>query len=175
MNRTEIATNSSIISNSVIGGFEPNTWSTKTYTYTYGSIMATLFVFALARSVIFFNFCASASQNLHDAMFRGLISTKMRFFETNPSGRIMNRFSKDMGTADEALPKSFLDASQINLGMLGAILVTIFTNFRFSIVILIMSALFLLARKIYLGSSTNIKRLEGMSKLKFHLKLPFHS
>lgn len=76
----------------------------------------------------------------------------------------MNRFSKDMGTADEALPKSFLDAVQINLGMLGAILVTIFTNVKFSIVVLIMSALFLIARKVYLRSSTNIKRLEGMSK-----------
>lgn len=125
--------------------------------------MASLFVIALTRSVTFFRFCATVSQNLHDRMFRGLISTKMRFFDTNPSGRIMNRFSKDMGSADEALPKSCLDAAQINLGMLGAILVTIFTNLKFSIVILIMSAFFLIARKIYLGSSTNIKRFEGIS------------
>lgn len=68
-----------------------------------------------------------------------------------------------MGSADEALPKSCLDAAQINLSMVGAILVTIFTNLKFSIVILIMSVFFFLARKFYLKSSTNIKRLEGMS------------
>lgn len=125
--------------------------------------MASLFIVAISRSLTFFNFCATASQNLHDSMFRGLISTRMRFFETNPSGRIMNRISKDMGSTDEALPKSCFDATQINLGMVGAILVTIFTNIKFSIVILIMGVLFLLARKIYLKCSTNIKRFEGTS------------
>lgn len=126
--------------------------------------MASLFIITLARSVTFFRFCTIASQNLHDTMFRALISTPMRFFNLNPSGRIMNRFSKDMGTADEALPKSILDAAQINLAMFGAILVTIYTNVRFSIVILIMGVLFVCARNIYLKCSTNIKRLEGTSK-----------
>lgn len=92
--------------------------------------MASLFFIALTRSVTFFRFCATASQKLHDKMFFGLISTPMRFFDLNPSGRIMNRFSKDMGSTDEALPKSLLDAAQINLSMVGAILVTIYTNVR---------------------------------------------
>lgn len=37
----------------------------------------------------------------------------MRFFDVNPSGRIMNRFSKDMGTIDELLPKVLIDAIQV--------------------------------------------------------------
>lgn len=146
-----------------------DSWSTSTYSYIYGGIMATLFMTALTRSMTFFNFCGTASQNLHDRMFRGLISTKMRFFDTNPSGRIINRFSKDMGSTDEALPKSCLDAAQINLGMVGAILVTIFTNIHFSIVIIVMSVFFFLARRIYLRCSTNIKRFEGTSMLYFTL------
>lgn len=139
-------------------------WSTETYTYIYGGIMVSLLVIALSRSITFFRVCANASQNLHDRMFHSLISTTMRFFDINPSGRIMNRFSKDMGSTDEPLPKSFLDAAQINLSMLGAILVTIFTNIKFAIIVLVLSMLFVLARKIYLKSSTNIKRLEGTSR-----------
>lgn len=131
-----------------------------------GSIILSLFVIAVARSIIFYNFFAAASQNLHDMMFRGLITTKMRFFDTNPSGRIMNRFSKDMGSVDEVLPKVSLDAIQINLGMIGAILVTIFTNIEFSIIALILTVLFWFVRKVYLKCSTNIRRLEGMSKRK---------
>lgn len=96
-------------------------------------------------------------------MFRGLIATKMWFFDTNPSGRIMNRFAKDIGSTDEALPKCIFDATQIILRMLGAILVTIFTNIKFAAVILIMGVLFLWVRKIYLKCSTNIKRLEATS------------
>lgn len=131
--------------------------------------MASLFVIALTRSVTFFRFATVISQNLHDIMFRGLISTPMRFFDTSPSGRILNRFSKDMGTVDEPLPKSFLDSMQINLSMIGAILVTVYTNVKFSIIILLMGIVFLLVRRIYLKSSTNIKRLEGSSMLTYLL------
>lgn len=71
-----------------------------------------------------------------------------------------------MGSTDEALPKVSLDAMQINLLMIGAICVTIFTNIKFSIVVIILMILFLIVRKVYLKCSKNIKRLEGMSKRK---------
>ncbi|KAJ8978761.1 hypothetical protein NQ317_017484 [Molorchus minor] len=41
-----------------------------------------------------------------------IINTSMRFFEVNPSGRILNRFSKDMGSIDEILPLVILDTLQ---------------------------------------------------------------
>lgn len=88
----------------------------------------------------------------------------MRFFDTNSSGRILNRFSKDMGATDEYLSKAILDAGQINLIMLGAIVVTIIVNPYLIIPIGIMSLLFMFIRKIYLKSSKNIKRLEGISE-----------
>lgn len=74
-----------------------NSWSSDVYVYVYGGIMFALFSIALVRSLSLFHLCVSSSQNLHDNMFKGLISTSMRFFDVNSSGRIMNRFSKDMG------------------------------------------------------------------------------
>lgn len=67
-------------------------------------------------------------------------------------------------SADEALPKTFLDAAHYNLSMLGAILVTIIVNPLFGVVVLLMGAVFIFLRRIYLKTSKNIKRLEGMSK-----------
>lgn len=139
-------------------------WSTEIYMYIYSVIIILLFIFTLLRSVTVYKICAIASRNLHDAMFRGLISTKLRFFDTNPSGRIMNRFSKDMGNTDEALPRSLLDSLQYSLMTIGVIIVIIFTNTKFSIVILILSIIFVLILRIYLKSSTNIKRIEGASR-----------
>lgn len=139
-------------------------WSTNVYIYIYSGIIISLFVIAFTRSITFFHFCVYASQKLHDKMFDGLISTSMLFFERNPSGRILNRFTKDIGSIDEALPKAFLDAAQINLMMLGAILVTIYTNVKLSILILIMFVMFVFIRKVYLKCSTDLKRLDGMSK-----------
>lgn len=84
-----------------------------TFMYIYGGLILTLFVVAFARSFSFYNLAVSCSQNLHDVMFNGVISTSMRFFDTNPSGRILNRFSKDIGSIDELLPKAILDAGQV--------------------------------------------------------------
>lgn len=165
-------------------GDQADIWSTETYIYIYASIMGSLFVFALMRSITFFHVCTSASANLHDMMFDGIISTSMRFFDANPSGRIMNRFSKDLGSADEELPKTLLEAMQLNLFMFGAILVTCYTNALFAVVVLVMGGLFYTVLKVYLKSSKNIKRLEGRSeclafsvyyRLVFRLKFWFRS
>lgn len=118
------------------------------------------------RSAIFSNICIAASRNLHDTMLHRLMSTRMQFFDENPVGRITNRFTKDLGGVDELLPKTMLDAFQNNLNVFGAVLVTIFTDLKLSIVIFVLGIGFVLLRKIYLKSSTNLKRLEGISMLK---------
>lgn len=56
----------------------------------------------------------NASKNLHSKMFSALLITPMKFFDTNPSGRILNRFSRDMGIIDEILPRMVLEAIQVS-------------------------------------------------------------
>lgn len=57
----------------------------------------------------FFYALIRASKNLHDMMFRGLTQTYMQFFNQNPSGRILNRFSKDVGSIDTQLPNTLFE------------------------------------------------------------------
>lgn len=47
-------------------------------------------------------------------MFECISLSPMSFFHANPSGRILNRFSKDMGSVDELLPQAMLDCLQVN-------------------------------------------------------------
>lgn len=37
----------------------------------------------------------------------------MRFYNSNPSGRILNRFSKDMGNIDEYIPSVLIDVIEV--------------------------------------------------------------
>lgn len=109
------------------------------------------------------------NQRLHDLAFGALIRTGMRFFDTNPSGRILNRFSKDLGGIDEWLPKTMLDAAQINLWMVGSLIVACTVNIFFIIPIVVIGMIFYWIRKIYLKTSKNIKRLEGTSTYIIHV------
>jgi ABC-type multidrug transport system, ATPase and permease components len=134
------------------------------YVYIYSGIVTVLFVVTIIRSFIFYTICMFCSSQLHKSMFKNVIHTSMRFFDINPSGRILNRFSKDMGSVDELLPKAILDASQIILMMLGNILVTVSVNPYFLIPIVVMASIFMFVRKVYLKTSKNVKRLEGITK-----------
>ena len=48
-----------------------------------------------------------ASKKLHDGMTRSVLRAKIEFFDTNPLGRILNRFSSGesvTGRASDPLP-----------------------------------------------------------------------
>lgn len=81
--------------------------------YIYGFLILAVVAVTLSRGFIFFAVCMRASKKLHDKSFLSLLHSPMRFFDTNPSGRILNRFSKDMGAVDELLPKAIIEATQV--------------------------------------------------------------
>ncbi len=78
-------------------------------------IISAAIVFAIIRSAVFFLFCLLTSKNLHNNMLDSVIKSKMRFFDLNPIGRIMNRFTKDMSSIDEVLPSKIFDFFQVTL------------------------------------------------------------
>lgn len=79
----------------------------------YGFLILAVIFVTLSRGFIFFYVCMRASKKLHDKSFFSLLHSPMRFFDLNPTGRILNRFSKDMGAVDELLPKAIIEAAQV--------------------------------------------------------------
>ncbi|XP_029164697.1 probable multidrug resistance-associated protein lethal(2)03659 [Nylanderia fulva] len=138
--------------------------SVMNYIYIYTAIVLSIFLIGIIRSIAFYKTCMTCSQRLHDMMFGALIRTGMRFFDTNPSGRILNRFSKDMGSVDELLPKAIMDAGQMNMLVLSSLIVTCIVNPICLAPITFIGIMFYWIRKVYLKTSKNVKRLEGMSR-----------
>lgn len=81
--------------------------------YIYGTLIVAVVMVTLSRGFIFFSICMCASKKLHDESFLCLLHSPMKFFDLNTVGRILNRFSKDMGTVDELLPKAIIEAIQV--------------------------------------------------------------
>lgn len=125
---------------------------------TFGAVIITL-----SRSFMFFNVTMKASRNLHDAMFAGVTRATMYFFNVNPSGRILNRFSKDVGQIDETLPFILVDVFQIMFAMIGAIGVLAVVNPVYLVPTVILFSIFYFLRKFYLKTSLDVKRLQATS------------
>lgn len=84
------------------------------YIRTYSISMLCVLCLVFLRSFTFFQMCLVASRKLHDKLFRGITRGLMQFFNTNPSGRILNRFSKDIGSIDTILPVALMDCLMVS-------------------------------------------------------------
>ncbi|XP_071455642.1 ATP-binding cassette sub-family C member 4-like [Hetaerina americana] len=132
--------------------------------YIYSSLVLACILISMARSLAFFHTCMKASTRLHDRMFSSITRATMRFFNTNPSGRILNRFSKDMGSVDELLPLAMTDAVQIGLALIGIIVVVAIVNFWLLLPTAVIGVIFFIFRVIYITTSRSVKRLEGITR-----------
>ncbi|XP_076244312.1 putative multidrug resistance-associated protein lethal(2)03659 isoform X2 [Calliopsis andreniformis] len=132
--------------------------------YVYSGFTVLTIVVTLTRSFSFFIACMRASIRLHDRMFQSISCATMRFFNTNTSGRVLNRFSKDMGAIDEVLPMALIDCIQIGLSLLGIIIVVGIANPWLLIPTFFIGIIFYYIRVFYIATSRSVKRLEGVTR-----------
>nr|ADH16744.1 ABC transporter family C protein ABCC2 [Heliothis subflexa] len=138
--------------------------TTAQYLYVYGGVILAVIIMTLIRITGFVAMTMRASQNLHNTIYEKLIVTVMRFFDTNPSGRVLNRFSKDMGAMDELLPRSLLETVQMYLS-LTSILVLNATALPWTLIpTSVLIVIFVLMLRWYLNTAQAVKRLEGTTK-----------
>ncbi|XP_050553313.1 ATP-binding cassette subfamily C member 4 [Spodoptera frugiperda] len=130
----------------------------------FGVITLATIIVALIRAFFFFSLCMKSSIKLHDQMFESISKSPMSFFHSNPSGRILNRFSKDMGAVDELLPQAMIDCFQIVLNLLGVVLVILMTDITLMIPIAAAMVIFYIFRVIYIRTTGAVKRLEGITR-----------
>lgn len=121
------STNSSVPVRSKLEGTVFAELTREQYLVTYAGAMAVMLCLSLNRSFSFFYLCLRASIRLHDQLFRGITRATMFFFNTNPSGRILNRFSRDIGCIDIFLPSAMMDCILVGR-ILGVILTIIFQS-----------------------------------------------
>ncbi|XP_021376611.1 multidrug resistance-associated protein 4-like isoform X5 [Mizuhopecten yessoensis] len=132
--------------------------------YIFTGIIVAVFLFGILRALMFFKVAVDASMNLHNGMFNRLLRVPIAFFDTNPVGRILNRFSKDTGHMDDMLPITFFDFVQCFLLILGIILVVCVVNPWVFIPLVPLCIVFYVTRTYHIKTSRHIKRLEGTTR-----------
>nr|UEO57357.1 ABCC3 [Conogethes punctiferalis] len=139
-------------------------FTTGEYLIIYGSLIVATIIAVHMRVFPFVALIVNASKNLHNFMFSTMIKGVMRFFDTSSSGRILNRFTKDMGALDEILPRSLLDVFQIYSALFAILALNAIALYWTLVPSFILLLIFAYLVRIYLKTAQSVKRLEGTTK-----------
>ncbi|CAF4560396.1 unnamed protein product, partial [Rotaria sp. Silwood2] len=131
------------------------------YLYVYLGLVIGTWLMAIIRADYFFHIILRGASVFHDCMLKGVLYSSLRFYESNPVGRILNRFSKDQQVIDELLPVTFFDTIQSLTMVLGSIVIIGISNPWALLILIIIIPMLLWLRRIYVRTSREIKRLES--------------
>lgn len=87
-----------------------------------------------------------ACVTLHNRMLGALVHAPMSFFDTTPTGRIMNRFSKDINTMDAVLLNYIRLFLLFGFNLLGAFFTIIYEIPIILVVVIPMSVCYILVQ-----------------------------
>ncbi|VDP67997.1 unnamed protein product [Echinostoma caproni] len=130
----------------------------------YCCLTVSLVIISSVRSLVFFGILINAAKRLHKGMLNACMQTRLTFFEINPSGRILNRFAKDIGQLDDYLPTTIHDFLQCFFLVVSIGVVTIVESYWIIIPTIPILVLFYITRQYYLCTSRDLKRIESVAR-----------
>ncbi|XP_045840743.1 ATP-binding cassette sub-family C member 3 isoform X4 [Meles meles] len=105
-----------------------------------------------------------AARSLHQALLHNKMRSPQSFFDTTPSGRILNRFSKDIYVIDEVLAPTILMLLNSFYNSLATLVVIVASTPLFTVVTLPLGVFYVLMQRFYVATSRQLKRLESISR-----------
>ena len=106
----------------------------------------------------------SASRRLHDATLTAVFRAAPTFFDTQPSGRILARFTGDLDSVDTALPASTEQASEYLVQCLLAIVLIAAVFPYFLVALPAIGGMFWVVQAIFRRAARELKRVDSLSR-----------
>ncbi|XP_072470801.1 multidrug resistance-associated protein 1-like isoform X3 [Notamacropus eugenii] len=132
--------------------------------YVYGLLGLIQGFLVCFGAYILTNGAFAASKTLHHQMLDSVMHLPLQFFETNPIGQIINRFTKDMFIIDARFHYYLRTWVNCTLDVLGTILVIVGALPLFILVVIPLVFVYFTIQRYYIASSRQIRRLAGASR-----------
>ncbi|CAK7897455.1 multiple drug resistance-associated protein-like transporter 1 [[Candida] anglica] len=133
---------------------------TRYYLSMYISFGVGAAVLNLVSNYVLWTFCILPSARyFHDTMINSLLRAPMRFFETTPVGRILNRFTNDISVVDMELPFVFMSFFS---AMISGVVTFLVVIYNLPLMIFVIGSLLVAyneIRKYYIPCSRQLNRL----------------
>ncbi|MED6280649.1 hypothetical protein CHARACLAT_012900 [Characodon lateralis] len=134
------------------------------YQMIYGVMILVTLVLAVIKCFFYTHVTLRAACTLHDRMFRKILASPMSFFDTTPTGRILNRFAKDQEELDSVLPLHMDPFLQFCLLVTFTIIIIASVFPAMLAAVVFMGALFTLILFVFQRSIRQMKKMENISR-----------
>ena len=139
-------------------------WASNQYLGIYFAIFLFNGMAIFFRSLIIYFFLVRAAANLHKGLLNRVMKFPMSFFDTTPSGRVINRFSRDTETIDIILPGIIIQF----LGCLASIFTTLaivcVATGWFTVALPPILFVYISVQRFYIPSCRELQRIESISR-----------
>ncbi|XP_016152773.1 PREDICTED: multidrug resistance-associated protein 7 [Ficedula albicollis] len=133
------------------------------YLIVYGSIAGANSLFTIIRAFLFAFGTVRAAAVIHDRLLQRILKATVTFFDTTPTGRILNRFSSDIYCVDDSLP-FILNIFLANIyGLLGMLVIITYGLPWIGLVLLPLAIVYFLVQRYYRFTSRELKRLHSVT------------
>ncbi|CAO3607783.1 unnamed protein product [Cunninghamella echinulata] len=134
------------------------------YITIYILLCFSFIIFDTFRSVLLYWGSILGARTLFNKLLDRIIYAPMRFFDTTPIGRILNRFGKDVTTVDFRMARSASFLLECTTGLIQSIIVISVITPQFLITAFLISGIYFLIGTFYLRISRELKRLNSVSR-----------
>ncbi|NWX25574.1 MRP2 protein, partial [Notiomystis cincta] len=121
-------------------------------------------VFLLFATVLCARGSVGASRVMHQQLLSNILRAPMSFFDTTPTGRIVNRFAKDIFTIDETIPTSFRSWISCFMDIISTLVMICLATPFFAVIIVPLSIFYYFVLRYYIATSRQLRRLDSVTR-----------
>ncbi|EDV26685.1 uncharacterized protein TRIADDRAFT_22415, partial [Trichoplax adhaerens] len=142
----------------------------------YSCLLIGSWILTSARCILCIKLVMDSARSFHHRMLKSILEAPIYFFDTNPVGRVLNRFSKDLSSIDGELPFTTLQVIQVILKCNPVIGVILVFNPWVLIPAVVLVISFIFIRSYYLSLSREVTRLAAVasSPIYSHISTTLH-
>ncbi|XP_071815996.1 ATP-binding cassette sub-family C member 9-like isoform X3 [Apostichopus japonicus] len=136
----------------------------KKYLPVYGALTIASVLMSTLSTTVMLLASLRAAKFIHNAMLYCVIHAPLRFFDTTPVGRILNRFSSDTQVIDQKLGQTVMFFITTTSECIAAIVVNVLITWYILIGIIPLFLAYISALAFFITTSRELQRLESISR-----------
>nr|XP_060497769.1 ATP-binding cassette sub-family C member 2 [Panthera onca] len=130
----------------------------------YGALGLVQGVFVLLGNLCSARASTHASNILHKQLLTNILRAPMSFFDTTPTGRIVNRFAGDISMVDDTLPLSLRSWILCFLAIISTLVMICIATPIFITITIPLGIIYTFVQMLYVATSRQLKRLDSVTR-----------